>query len=47
MDAILNDLSYDAPDFEIKDAFVLITKDYVREKTKKLYMNRDFRKGLM
>lgn len=33
LDALLHDINYEAPDFEIQDAYILITKEYVREKS--------------
>lgn len=47
LDALLHDINYEAPDFEIQDAYLLITKEYVREKSQPLYQNRDFKKYLM
>ena len=46
-DAILEDINFEAPDFEIKDCTIVISGEYVREKTKGLYVNRDFKKYLM
>ena len=43
LDAVLEDINFEAPDFEIKDATLVITGDYVLEKSKSLYVNRDFR----
>ena len=37
VDAILEDINFEAPDFEIKDAYILIGKEYVREKCKHLF----------
>ena len=36
MDCIMDDINFEAPDFEIKGQSILIGKDYVREKTKRL-----------
>lgn len=47
LDALLHDLNFEAPDFEQRDAYILITKEYVRETAKPLYQNRDFKKYLM
>ena len=47
MDCIMDDINFEAPDLEIKGQSILIGKDYVREKTKRLYQNRDFKKYLM
>jgi ATP-dependent HslUV protease ATP-binding subunit HslU len=47
VDAILEDINFEAPDFEIKNCFLLIGKEYVREKTKQLYQNRDFKKWIL
>ena len=46
-DAILEDINFEAPDFEIKDCTIVISGEYVLEKTKGLYVNRDFKKYLM
>lgn len=47
VDAILEDINFEAPDFEIKGASLVISKEYVRETTKHLYQNRDFKKYIM
>ncbi|CDW88847.1 heat shock protein atpase subunit [Stylonychia lemnae] len=47
VDAVLEDINFEAPDFEQKDAFILITKDYVEEKVKTQFQNRDFRNYTM
>ena len=47
VDAILEDINFEAPDFEIKDCTIVISPEYVQEKTKDLYVNRDFKKYLM
>lgn len=47
MDAVLEDVNFEAPDFEIKDATIVIGKDYVTEKSKCLFVNRDFRQYIM
>jgi len=47
VDAILEEINFEAPDFEYKDAYILIGKEYAREKTKHLYQNRDFKKYIM
>ena len=47
VDAILEDINFEAPDFEIKDCTIVIGGEYVLEKTKNLYVNRDFKKYLM
>ena len=44
LDAVLEDINYEAPDFEYKNSTVVITGEYVKEKTVSLYENRDFRK---
>lgn len=43
----MEDINFEAPDFEIKNANILIGKEYVREKTSHLYQNRDFKKYIM
>ena len=43
VDAVLEDVNFEAPDFEIKDSTIVITEDYVKEMCKSLYVNRDFR----
>lgn len=47
LDAVLEDINFEAPDFEIKEVQLVIGGEYVREKTTHLYQNRDFRKYLM
>jgi len=47
LDAVLEDIHFEAPDFEVKDALIEIGKEYVREKTVNLYQNRDFRQYTM
>ena len=44
LDAIMEQLNFEASDLENKGVTYLITKEYVQEKTKDLYQNRDFRK---
>ena len=43
VDSVLEDINFEAPDFEFKDATIVIGGEYVREKTKTLFVNRDFR----
>ena len=43
VDAVLEDINFEAPDFEQKDAIIVIGAEYVKEKAKSLYVNRDFR----
>uniref|UniRef100_A0A7S3CPT0 Uncharacterized protein n=1 Tax=Strombidium rassoulzadegani TaxID=1082188 RepID=A0A7S3CPT0_9SPIT len=47
VDAIMEDLNFEAPDFEEKDATIVIGKEYVRETTKHLFQNKDLKKYLM
>lgn len=47
VDAILEEINFKAPDFEYKDAYIIIGKEYVREKTQNLYQNRDYKKYIM
>jgi ATP-dependent HslUV protease ATP-binding subunit HslU len=47
IDTLLEDINFEAPDFEEKNASILISKEYVIEKTKKLYQKRDYKKYLM
>lgn len=47
VDAVLEEINYEAPDFEQKDATIVIGADYVKERTKQLYANRDFRQYTM
>ena len=47
VDAILEDINFEAPDFEYPDAHILIPKAYVTEKCESLYQNRDFRKWIL
>jgi ATP-dependent HslUV protease ATP-binding subunit HslU len=37
VDAVLEDINYEAPDFEMKGANILVTREYVRERTKHLF----------
>lgn len=43
LDSVLEDVNFEAPDFETDDTILVITADYVRTRTKQLYVNRDFR----
>lgn len=43
VDSVLEDINFEAPDFEDKDTTIVIGGEYVKEKTKTLYANRDFR----
>lgn len=47
VDAILEDINFEAPDFEEKNQYIVIGKEYVQEKTKNLYQKRDYKKFLM
>ena len=47
VDAVLEDINFEAPDFETKNAIIVITAEYVKEKSKCLYVNRDFRQYTM
>lgn len=47
MDSVLEDLNFEAPDFETKDCTLVITREYVHEKTRSLFVNRDFRQYVM
>ena len=47
LDAVLEDVNFEAPDFEKKDCTIIFTKEYVYEKTRSLYVNRDFRQYTM
>ena len=47
IDAVLEDINFEAPDFEIKGATVVVGGEYVREKVKVLYANRDYRQYTM
>ena len=47
VDATLEDINFEAPDFEHKNATIVITAEYVKEKSKSLYVNRDFRQYTM
>jgi len=44
LDSVLEDINYEAPDFEHKNSTIVITGEYVIEKATHLYENRDFRK---
>lgn len=43
LDSVLEDLNFEAPDFETKECTLVITREYVHEKTRSLFVNRDFR----
>jgi ATP-dependent HslUV protease ATP-binding subunit HslU len=43
LDAVLEDVNFEAPDFEQKDCTIIFTREYVHDKTRSLYVNRDFR----
>ena len=47
VDAVLEDINFEAPDFELKDAIIVIGAEYVKEKAQSLYVNRDFRQYTM
>lgn len=47
VDAVLEEINFEAPDFEQKGAYILIGKEYVKERTKHLYQNRDYKKYIM
>ena len=47
LDAVFEDVNFEAPDFEKKDCTIIFTKEYVHEKTRSLYVNRDFRQYTM
>ena len=47
VDSILEDINFEAPDFEEKNQYIVIGKEYVQEKTKNLYQKRDYKKYLM
>ena len=47
VDSVLEEINFEAPDFETKNATIVIGGDYVREKTKCLYVNRDYRQYTM
>lgn len=47
LDAVLEDVNFEAPDFEQKDCTIIFTREYVHDKTRQLYANRDFRQYTM
>lgn len=47
LDQVLEDINFEAPDFETKDCTVVITRDYVHEKTRCLFANRDYRQWVI
>ena len=47
LDAVMEEINFQAPELDIGDATIVITKEYVRERTKSLYANRDFRLYVM
>jgi len=46
-EAILEEINFEAPDFEIENAYVVIGAEYVKERTKSLFKNQDIRKYVM
>lgn len=47
VDAVLEEINFEAPDFEQKGATIVVGANYVKERTKSLYANRDFRQYTM
>jgi len=47
LDAVMEDINFEAPDFEVKEATVLIGKDYIVEQTKHLVKEKDLKKYMM
>lgn len=47
VDAVLEEINFEAPDFEHKGATIVIGAEYVKERTKSLFANRDFRQYTM
>ena len=47
VDAVLEEINFEAPDFELKNCTIVFSKDYVTEKTLPLFANRDFRQYIM
>ncbi len=47
LDSVLEDINFEAADFEVKDCTIVVSKEYVHEKTRELYANRDFRQYIM
>ena len=43
VDSVLEEINFEAPDFEHQGATIAIGADYVKQQTKSLYANRDFR----
>lgn len=43
LDAVLEDVNFEAPDFEDKNCTIVITQEYVHGKTRDLFANRDYR----
>ena len=43
LDSVLEEINFEAPDFEEKNVTIVIGGEYVREMTKALFANRDFR----
>ena len=47
VDTVLEEINFEAPDFEHKGVTIVISADYVKERCKQLYANRDFRQYTM
>jgi ATP-dependent HslUV protease ATP-binding subunit HslU len=47
IDSVLEDVNFEAADFEHKDCTIVFSREYVFEKTRSLYANRNFRQYVM
>jgi ATP-dependent HslUV protease ATP-binding subunit HslU len=47
VDAVLEEINFESPDFEQKGVTIVVGAEYVKERTKSLYANRDFRQYTM
>lgn len=43
LDSVLEEINFEAPDFEHKGSTIVVGGEYVRERTQVLFANRDFR----
>ena len=47
LDAVLEEINFESPDFEQKGMTIVVGAEYVKERTQSLYANRDFRQYMM
>lgn len=47
LDAVMEEINFEAPELDFGDASIIITREYVKTRSKSLYANRDFRQYVM